>query len=267
MCYNNGIMLSWARRRQLGYFIALVVFFGLIILAWWYTHQTVPTCFDGLKNQDEREVDCGGVCVAACRADVKPLSVPWSRVFQTGVGTYDAAALVRNPNYAYGLREIEYKFRVYDDQGILITERSGKTSISPKEEFVIFEPNIATGARLAAEAYLYFAAVDQGRWERLTALPPKINLTDKQYTASPYPKLLALAENDSLGKLKAIPFVAVLSDGSGNAYAASATFLETIDPHQTASLIFTWPPAAVGSSTLPATIDIYPKLNLFTTPQ
>ena len=50
-----------------GYFVYTVLF------------KVDPTCFDGKKNQDERGIDCGGVCALVCLADAKTVVPIWSR--------------------------------------------------------------------------------------------------------------------------------------------------------------------------------------------
>ena len=62
-----------------------------------FFHKT-PTCFDGVKNQNEKGLDCGGVCTRICSGDISTPIVMWQRVFQVTPGVYSAVAYIQNPN-------------------------------------------------------------------------------------------------------------------------------------------------------------------------
>jgi hypothetical protein len=44
-----------------------LVFFSLVVFFFYSVFKTKETCFDGLKNQNEEDVDCGGVCFKKCK--------------------------------------------------------------------------------------------------------------------------------------------------------------------------------------------------------
>ncbi|MBU6415055.1 hypothetical protein KGQ34_02340, partial [Patescibacteria group bacterium] len=62
-----------------------------------------PTCFDNKKNQNEEEVDCGGVCAPCALKHQEPLALSWPpRFFLIDEHRYDIVAELRNPNLALG---------------------------------------------------------------------------------------------------------------------------------------------------------------------
>ncbi len=46
-----------------------------ILVDCWGPCPPCPTCFDGIKNQGEKEIDCGGPCLRYCGEDEKPFEI------------------------------------------------------------------------------------------------------------------------------------------------------------------------------------------------
>ena len=138
-------MFSWSAKRRLLYLGILFGILAVILSFPIYSWLDRPeSCFDNRKNQDELEVDCGGVCSKLCASQVADLSVLWSRALKVSDGLYDAVALVENPNAHGGVRSMSYTFTVFDSKGIILTERTGETFVNPSDTFLIFEGHIRT---------------------------------------------------------------------------------------------------------------------------
>ncbi|MCX6713035.1 MAG: hypothetical protein NTY66_02380 [Candidatus Vogelbacteria bacterium] len=254
-------MLSWAHRRQLTFILVFLLIVLSIGATVFFVYRPRPTCFDGKQNQDEVGPDCGGLCSKTCTSQlvVPTPTIWWKRVFPSGTpGKYDAAALVENQNSRFGTDKITYAFRLYDKNNVLLAERLSETFFNPQEKFVIYEPNIDTGARVPAEAVLYFD--NRAEWQKVTFVPPTLSLASVSYEAIPKPRLSARAKNESLKVLRSTKFVAILSDKDGNALAASQTIIDTFLAGETKDLNFTWPEPFI---TEPAIKDIFPKQNTF----
>lgn len=250
--------MTWARKRQLIYLSIIFGFFLLIFLSLYLIYKPVPTCFDNKKNQDELEVDCGGICAKACPAQLIPLTIWWTRIFPIGDGLYDVANLVENQNTHFGVKNIKYVLRIYDQFNVLIAERTGETFFNPQEKFVIYEPNIDTKERKAERAFLYLD--DTAVWQRIKVTPPTLVVGTKNFSNLPQPRLQSKVTNSSLEMLRNSKFVAVLSDTSGNALGASQTLIDSLSGNESRELNFTWPTPFTET---PAIIDIYPKLEFF----
>ena len=254
-------MISWARRRKFIYsgsfFILSLVVAGLFF----FNLKDKPTCFDGKKNQNELNIDCGGGCQAVCKEEVSDLVTLWSRVFRVSEGKYDAVALVENPNFSFGLRELPYTLKVYDNSNILITENRGKTFVNPSEKFLIFLSNIETGRRLPAKAFIEFG---DSNWSRVRAKEAsskaKFSIEEKDFKQDPLPRLSALIINNGSSALKNISLQATLADQEGNAFAASSSFISELEAFGRKDIRFTWPEAF---SQKPFVTDIYVRINFF----
>jgi len=250
--------MTWARKRQLTYVSIILGIFALILGGLYYFYKPIPSCFDDKKNQDELGVDCGGVCAKACPAQLIPLTIWWTRIFPTSSGVYDVANLVENQNAHFGVKNIKYVLRIYDQFNVLIAERTGETFFNPQEKFVIYEPNIDTKERKAERAFLYLD--DTAVWQRIKVTPPTLVIGAKNFSNIPQPRLQSKVTNTSLELLRNSKFVAVLSDASGNALGASQTLIDSLEGNNSRELNFTWPTPFTET---PAIIDIYPKLESF----
>ena len=212
-----------------------------------------PTCFDGVQNGNEAGVDCGGGCQYLCAAQTAPLSVQWSRSFPVTRDTYHALAYVENPNLGAAVREIGYRFRLYDKDNILITEREGRTfiggGITP-----IFEPRIFVGNRPPVRTLFEF--LDVAQWERAREAPP-LEVERQRMTRRAPPRIDAYLRNRGFSPLEEVAVVVVVFNVEGNAIAASQTVVPLVPPQKTTPVFFTWPqpfPEEVGR------IEIIPRI-------
>jgi len=256
-------MISWASKRKFIYFAGLVIS-GLIfagIPLFLYLNQP-PTCTDGKQNGDEIGVDCGGVCPQLCSEQMGDLLIHWSRSFEVSDGVYDTIALVENPNSNAGLSELIYKFKLYDNENILVEEKFGKTFINPKEQLIIFESGIRTGQRIPKRTFIEL--LEDRMWTK-----PQMEKSDipilsvnnqRMENLETKPRLRASIENKSYFPVYDVEVIAVLFDINDNAIAVSSTIVDVIDQYDSADITLTW---KEPFDTLPVKIDVLPRINLF----
>lgn len=232
------MQISWTIKKQLTYFSVFFVV-ALGVITFFVLKIVAPTCFDGKQNQDEKSVDCGGVCSQECLGIVKDLTVLWSKPLKTSKSKYDAVALVENRNLFLSARSVKYQFKFYDDRNILIATRDGETFINPGQKLAIFESNIDAGARKPAKVFLEF---QKGiKWELYKEETLGLVITNKEYKSDPYPAISATLENKTPANIKGVYAVAIIYDEDGNAIASSATKIKEIKKESSAGLFFTWP--------------------------
>jgi len=251
-------MASWARQRQFSYLFGILAFFAIVGLIIFLIYKPRPTCFDGKQNQDEKGVDCGGVCAKACASQARELKVYWVRPLKVADGWYDLSALVENLNQNLGARRVDYTFSLYDTNNIIITKRVGATYINPGEKFAIFESRIDTGERQVGKAFIEFLTPT---WERAKTVPKTIYLEKINFTNTPKPQLHYTVTNGGLKVASNLQISTLLSDINGNSFAASATKIDKLEPNGKQDVYFTWPVPLVAD---PTYIDTYWRLNTFT---
>jgi Mg-chelatase subunit ChlD len=251
-------MASWATRRKLQYFgiiaLAFLLFVGLPFYIFIYQK---PTCFDGFKNGSELGIDCGGACRLLCSKEVSEPVSRWDpRIFQVSPGIYTALAYFENPNVTGEVLSAPYTFRLYDKDGVLITDRKGVTFIPKGNTFAVFEGNIKTGERIPVRATFDFD--NKLSWTKNLTQDPDISITNKALTKEDTtPRVEATVSNKSLDAVPNIELIAIIFDGSGNAIGASRTFLENLNKGESQNVVFTWPtPFVTKSDVCESPVDI-----------
>jgi hypothetical protein len=256
--------LSWSGRKQLGYALAAV---GVVVMVAFILFiprlQREPTCFDGKQNGSETGVDCGGQCPLYCVGEALPLVVSWSRALEVVPGRYNLVALVENQNTQASVYKIDYEFRLYDEDNLFITSRTGETFVNPNTKFAVFEPAVSTGNRDALRATFEFTSTpqwirvpdDQVRKYSLSATIGQTEIEPGQSTIS------ATVSNNSFFDLENVEVHAIVYDQQDNAIASSRTVLDRLPKRGSEDVVFTWPyrlPADRGR------VDILPQVNILT---
>lgn len=253
-------MLSWSARRKFIYIFILLVVFGTPLGFFIYKKmQKPPSCADGIMNQNERGVDCGGICKIACFANIKQEpDIQWSRAYPVAKGVYNLVAYIQNPNIDYISQPAKYVFKVYDDQNVLITTREGVVGIPTSKIFPIFEPTVQTGERIPK--IVKFEFVEPITWIEYFGNKPELEVVEQRLSRTDTsPKLDAKIVNKTLKMYRNVEVVAIIYDERGNGVLSSRTFIDSIGDKKTADVVFTWPEAITFT---PSKIEVIPNLAL-----
>jgi hypothetical protein len=253
-------MLSWAMRRKLLYLFIIFMIFGTPLSYYVYKKmQHPPSCSDGIMNQNETGVDCGGICRIACFNNVKASpDIQWSRAYYVAHGIYNLVAYIQNPNVDYVSQPVKYKFSVYDENNVLITTREGVTAIPTSKIFPIFEPTISTGE--LTPKIVKFDFVEPITWIEYFGNKPELEVVEQRLSRTDtVPKIDAKILNKTLNTFKNVEVVAIIYDENGNAVLSSRTYIDSIADRQTANVVFTWPEPITFT---PSKVEIIPNLTL-----
>ncbi len=257
-------MSKWSVKRKRRIFIVIGVIFLLILIALFVRIENDKkvnvSCFDGLQNGLETGVDCGGECAKVCIEEVNNLVVWWERPFKVANGVYNAVAYIENQNLYSGIQQLNYEFRLYDKDNILVTQPiSGSTFVEANKRSAVFVSGINTGDNDAYTAFFHINSVQN--WSRVdqdyshTLFTITNPVLSNQDTA---PKLSASVQNDSFINFEDIPVVAILYNKEDNAIASSQTFLDSLNQGDTTQVFYSWP-EPFGDSV--SRIEIIPRVN------
>lgn len=199
-----------------------------------------PTCFDGVRNQDERGVDCGGSCERVCQTQTPNATISWDRAFNASNDVYNLVAYIKNPNVSLEAREVPYSFKVYDKDNLLITERRGQMYIPPQPATVVFEPGVKTDGRKVSRTTFQF--LDEPFWEQADIPDVNFRVSNKELSGatSSNPRLTLDITNANVNKFEDINIVSIVSNQLGEVVQASKTVVEELGAGKTAPAIFTW---------------------------
>ena len=255
--------MSWASRRQSKYLGGLFLFIGLIVLIFlWPTITKAPTCTDNKQNGTETGVDCGGTCQRVCTEEVSEPLVIWQRAFPVTGHVYNLVAFIENQNKSAGIASINYEFRVYDTNNLLIGRRQGSTFIPPNQEFAVFESRFDAGESEVKSVSFDF--IKPFVWVKID---PTVSLLPVSVDEVTYvddfskPTLTARISNDSVYNIPAFDVISILYNSDRNAINASRTRRESLASNGNALLLFTWPEPFPEA---PVTQDVLVQINPFT---
>lgn len=259
--------MDWSTSRKTKIITSISAILLVIVSSFVYfkfiKHE--PTCFDGKQNQDERGIDCGGICSIMCLADTKPLIPLWTRPLKITGDVYSVVSYIENQNIGNGVKKVPYELRLYDDKNILVSQPiKGETFIGPNDRTAIFETAIKVGNRIPKTAFLKF--LQQPEFTRIDERFNDQNLVAEGDVLSDLetsPKIAAVVRNKTIETFKSIPVVAIVYDTEGNALAASQTFIDEIGPEESVNVYFSWPEPFSGT---PARREIIPRINPFIQP-
>ncbi len=222
--------IPWAAKRQIAVFsifalITLLILSGVI-------YFLVKKVFVASRNPSS--------------GSTENLSIIWTRVFPLSSGFIDAAALLENPNHAFGAHAFRYAFKIYDAHAVLIAIKENETMINPGETFMVFEPNIPIQNRVAVKAILEIRSLS---WE---AFPPssllQMDILRKdQFLDDVVPRVEVVVKNQSNARYKKIEATLVLFSSAGDAVAVSRTIMDALEGGEEKKLIFTWPQKISGA--------------------
>ena len=234
-------MASWATQRRLTYVSlgALVAVVALAVPAFllWYKP---PTCSDGVQNQGERGIDCGGPCRELCQSDFVQPNVDWAGSEQVSHGIYNLAALVENPNINGASFDAQYTFHVYDNAGQLIVQKDGTMIIPANRNTLAFVSGVSTGERIPYKVTFDFTAAPE--WKKSHDTLSSILLINNDYSEDAQSSSLqSTFVNNALTPYTNVTVYAVLSDAQGNEVGFSKTFIDRLNPGVKVTAPFTWP--------------------------
>lgn len=234
--------MSWASRRRATYGFGVFLFFFVLIgvpVAYWYISIPV-TCTDGIQNQGETSPDHGGPCPLLDDNALTPAPILWSRSFSVRDGSFNSVAYIQNANDTAGVRNVSYRFSLYDSQNVLIAEREGSTFIMPGAVTPVFEGGIDTGSRIVVRTYFVFTGPLV--WERMTDRSRTVLINDKKVTdTTTIPRVTATAFNSTVVDMTDALFIATVFDPAGNAFATSQTSISKLEGGAKQQITFTWP--------------------------
>lgn len=224
-----------------------------------------PTCFDGKKNQNETEMDCGGPC-APCdkKISVEDLAVEEKAFVYGGQGRYDVMAKIRNPNKIYGSPDFQYEFAIKDSAGNILSQKKGSSFILPMETKYIIENNLET--QLIPQAVEI--KIINPRWEEFLSFQEKpiLSIYHKNYrlisSGTGFSEVYGLLRNESPFDFNSIKIKILLRDSRDELVALNTTEMKTVNSREERDFKLIWPYSFPGEV---QKIEIEPEADIYNT--
>jgi hypothetical protein len=253
--------MSWAARRR--FIILLIVgaiavaFLAVVSIATFYK---APSCTDGVQNQAETGIDCGGPCPYLCVAEQQPPTVLFTKALSNGIGRTDVIASVENKNATAAAKNVPYRVTLYGSDQALIQEVTGTLDLPPGATIPVYIPGIDLGKQTAVRAFFSIAA-SAPKWFTLGANARSVPLVSntKQSGTISAPRIEAILTNPTVTPFGNVQTIVIVHDKNGDVIAASQTVVSSIPAQGEATATFTWNSAFLD---VPASIEVVPIIPL-----
>ncbi len=253
--------MSWAAERRFVIFLIIGAVIGscvaVILIATFYT---APSCADGVQNQGESGIDCGGACAYLCTFEQQPPTVLFSKPIASLPGRTDVIASIENKNKSAAAKNVPYKITLFGADRVLIQESTGTFELPAGATVPIYIPGIFSGKQIVEAAFI---SIDSSSisWfsmpQETRTVPAVSNVVLGGTTAAP--RVTATLTNPSVAPLRNIKVIVTVRDGAGNVIGASQTIVALISSQGQAQATFTWPGAF---SAAPVSIGVTPIIPL-----
>lgn len=151
--------MSRRSKQALIFTIFAFFLFGVIAFIYFVFIYSAPSCYDGKQNQDERGIDCEGVCGGFCyptnaRA---PMVLGKIDVLPAGATGLTFLARVQNPNTDVAAESVSYEFVLTGEGGRVLQTARGTTYFYAGETKYIIAPRLAGSVDDVRESSLSFS--------------------------------------------------------------------------------------------------------------
>lgn len=205
--------------------------------------KPAPSCFDGVQNQGEAGVDCGGPCTASCvPVDIRPLqTIGRILTFNPAQSSLSLLAQVSNPNLTHGAKNFGYTFTLYDSAQKPVQTIRGESFIYAGEVKYIFLPNAS--APQGNFSYVDFK-MDNPYWISKDQFsgPPDFRVSGVSTVVSGNSLIVGgqVLNNDTVA-FPELYVVAIFKGNAGQVAGASATLLNNFAANETRSFSVLYP--------------------------
>ncbi len=234
------------KKKQIIISTIYVVIFLLLVSAVVYSLKPKPNCFDGKLNQNEKNVDCGGVCAKKCvLVAEEPIQVVKTGYVPSGIANkYDIFGQIYNPNNFLGSNEFAYTFLVKDALGKVIAEKKGMNFVLPGERKYLIEGNLEI-----LEAPVTVELTLEGiKWVEFSAgdyQKPDLKIVNKAYneinSGVTFSEALGLLKNESQFDFATIKIYIILKSPSDEIIALNSTLMNTVKSGENRDFRAFWP--------------------------
>jgi hypothetical protein len=169
---------------------------------------------------------------------------------------------MENPNVDASIAFAGYEVNLYEASSSLSVKMiEDKTYVPANSLFAVFIGpfTLPVGVNPTRASFAWRPATLV--WKQDKTLNPDLKVRDRVLTsATSSPRLEAIIENPTLNKVSNIELVALMKDESGNIFAASKTYLDTLAGSESMPVVFTWPrPFEKTPIDTPIIIRIFPN--------
>ncbi|MBI4193161.1 MAG: hypothetical protein HY536_00860 [Candidatus Colwellbacteria bacterium] len=215
-----------------------VVYGGYLVL------RPASSCFDGKQNQNEEEIDCGGVCASCALKHLVPITADPAVLFASSNGAVSVLLTLKNANATFGANSVSYRIDVLDGTGDVLSSSLQETFVYPSEikTFVVSGIPVTGTPVLAVPKVLNVSWTEAAAFSRPSVKVSEVSLAP--HPSQPYLIATGVVVNGNSFPLSSIALSAMLTDPSGNVASVSSSLVNDVLPFEARAFTITIPNAA-----------------------
>ncbi len=222
------------RVKQLTYGGFYLFLFLLLFSFLYFTFfKPGPSCSDGIQNQAEEGIDCGGPCSKVCFPEnFSDLEVTQTKIFKIGLNQISLFAEVKNSNTSLAVDSFDYVFNLYDDNDNLIQAFSGNSFVYSADTSYVLIPGLNVTSSLAKRGELIVKSPD---WvKKDTLIKPKLKINDvSTFIDDGRIKISGAITNEDVMKFSKVKIIGIILGRFNKPIGASLTELNNLESNQT----------------------------------
>lgn len=251
------------KRKKIIIISVYLALFILLIFGIYSIFRSDETCFDGIKNQNEQDVDCGGICQKECDlVEAQDLIIGEKGAVSSGTnGKYDFYVQIINPNAVFGSDKFDYLINFKNSSGDIVAFRSGSGFILPGERKYIIENNIESSEIPSSFDF----NISNLNWDQFNEYEkPNIQIVNKNYSENSseteFSEASGLLKNESPFDFDLIKIQIILKNAQGEIVALNSTQMKTVKSGEERDFKAVWTNGFSGSV---ANMEVQADVNIF----
>ncbi len=236
--------------------------FILILIPIIFSLMPKDSCSDGKQNQDEKGVDCGGVCSRACeiKASQDMVFSNTGLVETNASNKFDVYSEIMNPNKDYGSSSFDYIFYLKDASNTVLAKKEGKSFIFPGDKKYIIELGIISDVYPAKVEFEIKNIV----WNDFADVQkPQLVIINKNFNEvssnSGSSDAIGLLRNESPFDFNEINIQVVVKNENGKVAGLNSTKINTVQSGESREFKVLWPNKiySVGNMEVQAEANVF----------
>lgn len=242
------------------YFLFILVILGSV----YFIFKPKPSCQDGILNQNEERIDCGGPCFPCPeRLEVVSLEIGKIELALDAEKKYDVLGEIFNPNELVGLENFKFRFVFLDEnEKIFYSSPWEENFILPKEKKTVF----SLGLALEKEPKKIQMELDESSflWKKFSQyVEPDlfiINPRFEQVSEIKKNQVIGTLVNKSKVDFETIRIKVFVRDNSGKLLGINYQIINTVRANEQRDFVIFFPQV---DAQLVADIKVEPETNVF----
>lgn len=210
-------------------FIFLLVLLGIGFLVYQAFFKPAGSCTDGILNQGEEKIDCGGASCTPCDiVALEPLRITKEPKVLATDNVSIAIFEILNSNKDYNAKSFPYTLRIYESGGRVIEEISGEASVPALRRKLVLEGGVRTFSKSIARIELL---IGEPVWDKsFSALFPELSISSGPNTIATGTIIRVTGKVKNEGSLDEsdVEIIAIVMDQYGKELFASRSRISLV---------------------------------------